>query len=458
MIKQKKFILAFVFSVVFCLTLAGIFRGDLDSQSLVYAQSSPPVAVEVEKSPPVVSPSSVTTPATVTPTKTESSETKVKKADTSKIRIKDIYRFGITEKDPRKQPDRNQVAINDIIALEISNFKSYYENVLCKQADSSCLSKLVLSLEGRKLTTIPAESIEFDKEDAILTFHLRRDKDNDEIWVDLLGNPGLNSSFFDRNTKATVSLRDGAEEKLIVEGKSFQLVRFRPWYIAFWIILIGAVIVACFKEKGSLYSLISERGLEPTNGKKPYSLSRCQMALWLALTIFSYILIYMATGATDTLNESVLGLLGIGAGTTLGARLIDADIDTGQAKSSDGFWKDLLSSPSKQEGLGLHRLQLILWTIVIAVVFVVSVYNRLSMPQLSPTLLALQGIVSGTYLGFKFPENKPDIQRQGILDVGGQGSLVVAGNPSGVVGQSSLVIADPGAGSPLVADNSGAGS
>jgi hypothetical protein len=44
------------------------------------------------------------------------------------------------------------------------------------------------------------------------------------------------------------------------------------------------------------------------------------------------------------------------------------------------------------------------WTLVTGVIFCVSVYNRLAMPDFSPTLLALMGISSATYLGAKIPE------------------------------------------------------
>jgi hypothetical protein len=61
---------------------------------------------------------------------------------------------------------------------------------------------------------------------------------------------------------------------------------------------------------------------------------------------------------------------------------------------------------SDEQGISLHRLQLFVWTLVLGVIFVADVYNRLSMPQFSSTLLGLMGISSGTYLGFKAPENR----------------------------------------------------
>jgi len=50
--------------------------------------------------------------------------------------------------------------------------------------------------------------------------------------------------------------------------------------------------------------------------------------------------------------------------------------------------------------------QVFAWTIVLGIMFISSVYNRLTMPEFSATLLGLMGISSGTYIGFKFPEKQ----------------------------------------------------
>jgi hypothetical protein len=48
----------------------------------------------------------------------------------------------------------------------------------------------------------------------------------------------------------------------------------------------------------------------------------------------------------------------------------------------------------------------LVWTWVLGIIFISSVYHGLQMPQFNPTLLGLMGISSGTYLGFKVPENR----------------------------------------------------
>lgn len=68
-----------------------------------------------------------------------------------------------------------------------------------------------------------------------------------------------------------------------------------------------------------------------------------------------------------------------------------------------GFLLDILADSS---GYSFHRFQIFAWTILLGIMFVSSVYNDLTMPEFSATLLGLMGISSGTYIGFKFPEQK----------------------------------------------------
>jgi hypothetical protein len=71
--------------------------------------------------------------------------------------------------------------------------------------------------------------------------------------------------------------------------------------------------------------------------------------------------------------------------------------------ASAGFLRDILSDSS---GYSFHRFQIFAWTIVLGIIFMSSVYNNLTMPEFSPTLLGLMGLSAGTYIGFKFPEQK----------------------------------------------------
>ena len=148
----------------------------------------------------------------------------------------------------------------------------------------------------------------------------------------------------------------------------------------------------------------------------------------------------------NTLNPSVLVLLGISAGTALGDLLIsqnklvkpnlpataeanpnqaakvpstpfspspDAALDSPSPQPAAvisgqtigrGISSFLLELLSDERGVSFHRLQMLAWTIVLGLVFISDVYYDLTMPDLNSNLLALMGLSSGTYLSFRVPE------------------------------------------------------
>jgi hypothetical protein len=72
-------------------------------------------------------------------------------------------------------------------------------------------------------------------------------------------------------------------------------------------------------------------------------------------------------------------------------------------QQTEGFITDLLTDVN---GISFHRMQMLVWTLVLGLLFVYTVWRRLSMPDFDAALLALTGITAGTYLGFKFPEKQ----------------------------------------------------
>jgi hypothetical protein len=69
--------------------------------------------------------------------------------------------------------------------------------------------------------------------------------------------------------------------------------------------------------------------------------------------------------------------------------------------ASDGFWNDLVTD--ERGAVALDRFQIVAWTIVLGGIFLYEAVWDLTMPEFNATLLALMGISSGTYLGFKLP-------------------------------------------------------
>ena len=75
-------------------------------------------------------------------------------------------------------------------------------------------------------------------------------------------------------------------------------------------------------------------------------------------------------------------------------------------EASKGFWNDLVTDD--RGAVSLDRFQIVAWSLVLGGVFLYSVLWDLTMPQLNATLLALMGISSGTYIGFKLPAAKSE--------------------------------------------------
>jgi len=148
----------------------------------------------------------------------------------------------------------------------------------------------------------------------------------------------------------------------------------------------------------------------------------------------------MVTWDFDTITAGTLGLMGIAAGTAMAGATVDtsknstmaaekaqlqieaasgppftpvragklanriAELDKQLGTSLYVTWLDDLLSDAN--GLSFHRFQIFVRTIVLEVLFVISAYTGSLMPNYSANLLGLMGISAGTYIGFKFPEQK----------------------------------------------------
>jgi hypothetical protein len=286
--------------------------------------------------------------------------------------------------------------------------------------------KLVLYLNGMQLAKVYPEVIFPEKNE--IRFPLERSDSNKETWAKLLSD---SLSKWSRPVEVSLGFENGNP---IPSERLLNLRSVRKWGLVGFAILIVCTGLLLWTYGGRTAAL---RIYGPQSS---YSLAFVQMAFWFFLVISSYFLIWLIIGDHNTINDSILILLGIGSGTALGARIIDAknnkgimatkkalqgellklqqqndpqtvprqteitqqvaDIDAKLSALSEGFLNDLLND---ENGVSLHRLQIVVWTCVLGTVFVVKTYQDLAMPEFSGTLMALMGISSGTYLGFKLP-------------------------------------------------------
>ena len=115
-----------------------------------------------------------------------------------------------------------------------------------------------------------------------------------------------------------------------------------------------------------------------------------------------FLFIWSMTGEIPILPNAVLILAGLGTATHVGSVLVDKSVGgTGDGEATQGILHDLLSD---HDGYSVPRIQMVVWTVVLAFVYVTTVVRTLSMPDFPDSLLALTGISSGSYLLLKMRE------------------------------------------------------
>jgi hypothetical protein len=331
------------------------------------------------------------------------------------------------------------------------------------EADKIARPAFVLYLDGTPFPDLAVSGPTPGQDE--IRFFLDRNAANEKQWTALLRNP---KPF--RDMPLTVGIDKGASvpiEVLPSEVGKFRLTIYDPG-ILFAGGISFLVLVGLFVWMANKSDVMRESGPPPRPAgfglavpRRAYSLSRVQMAVWFFLVAAAFLFIWGITFALDSIIPSVLALIGISAGTGLAATVVDSsktasisaqrdqlvaedeglaaaltafaakpqplDVDdTGKqqlavnrraaiageiadidkqidAPAHESFLIDILSDAN---GISFHRFQMAAWTLILAIVFVISVWNNLAMPDFGATLLGLMGISSGTYIGFKFPEVK----------------------------------------------------
>jgi len=68
---------------------------------------------------------------------------------------------------------------------------------------------------------------------------------------------------------------------------------------------------------------------------------------------------------------------------------------------TNGFFFDIISD---ENGVAIHRFQMVAWTLALGILFLFDLNRNLSMPEFSAAFLGLMGISAGTYAGLKTAE------------------------------------------------------
>jgi hypothetical protein len=327
---------------------------------------------------------------------------------------------------PRQE---GQIGIGDSISFDVTTTQE-----LMDEEGAPEVTDLVLFLDGQALpgthpvvehqTDEPLPSGANDAEEKNqgkdwvvtfrLTFPITRDLSSEkgkESWKKLLGGLGKER----KEVPVSVGLINGPPLPSTYKAEFVRLggTRLGIFLLIAAVLGIGFLVVAA--RTGAL------RDKEPSpkdpagndtisTTERAYSLSRTQVAVWTLLVVYAYLFIWLITGEYNTeIPRTILAILGMSAGTYATAASIDKGKEQGAGdegetvSKTEGVFHDLLSTYA---GASLHRVQFGLWSIVLMIVFIVTVYDTLAMPQFDTSLLGLMGISSAAYAGMKLPEKK----------------------------------------------------
>jgi hypothetical protein len=313
-----------------------------------------------------------------------------------------------------------KVALDEVVEIKVDRLDEW------ARTSGGSAWRLVPYLDGRALSGL--YPIAADLRTNSLQFYLRSTPNSANAW-----NSILRPFTLARPVSLSVGLeqQDPFDTVFKLESHPATLMIVRPqWAVASFVILCTFVISFIWL---SLRTRILMDGTLLPDGSAGlrFSLAKAQLAVWFFVIFSTFLVIWLATGNYDTINSSIVGTLGISAGTAIGDAYIRSNqaglpgaSPTGSAPAAPatllapGFpgWKPwsimahlrrmLREMMCDADGYSIYRFQILAWTAVLPMVFLFSVYYDLTMPAFRPELLYLLGLSSGTFVAHRVPETQ----------------------------------------------------
>lgn len=266
---------------------------------------------------------------------------------------------------------------------------------------------LIVFVDGKpmpiKTTVHVHDAREWVWTDVLLRVPADATTDEARAWREMLSDSGLKG-----HRKVSVSLGDEGA-KLPKQGadiRDMTLRSFQPGWLglgALGLVLLGVGLVIWGWGSG----MLRDRPPTAAEPNPPFSLGRTQMAFWFLLSLGGFLVVWLITGQNSgVMTSGMVALLGISGVTGAAAIAVDRLPPPQGAlqpavQHSSGFLTDILSADG---GIVFHRVQMLAWTLVLGAIFLWKVLWDFTFPTFDQNLLLLSGVVSGVYLGFKFPE------------------------------------------------------
>jgi hypothetical protein len=340
------------------------------------------------------------------------------------------------------------VQLGDTIELTIQGLDKLQTDAECRKSKGLSKRTLVLFLAGQAMKGLTGY-VPQPPAAGKMRYVLAHTEESKAAWALVLAKPWAR----DRTLEVSVGYEDA------YPFNSSATVPFRKlatvWAVLgviFMLVLVGAFIALlwltdmCREGRPAVPSDTAGIASVSLTAYGPFSLSKVQAGIWFLIILGAYIFIVTVThDISGTINTTALTLMGIGAATMVGSAVIttnqgesanaEAQADVARVladriqelktsqqtaatnkelrdleiafrratNQSIGLWNDIVSDAN---GVNFHRFQMAAWTVVLAFIFAVAVTRILAMPDFDSTLLALQGLSAGTYLGLKVSESK----------------------------------------------------
>jgi hypothetical protein len=238
--------------------------------------------------------------------------------------------------------------LGDVITIYVKHLNAWLNDPEHKEQfpKDAQLSDLIPYLDDVPLRGIhPTQefdnSVDRDSEENpqehYLRFTLSRTETSKDGWTQILNRPQ-----FTRPMKVSVGFENGVEMEptYILPNAKNPLNRFDFTIIPpfrFWlgvVLILGAFVIFLYLARWTDIIRDTTAPLRPDK-RLPYSLSRAQMAFWFFLVIGAFFFLWVIIGDIDTINSSILVLLGISASTALAAAFVDSGKLAGAVSESD---------------------------------------------------------------------------------------------------------------------------
>jgi hypothetical protein len=357
-----------------------------------------------------------------------------------------------------EQKSASVVQLGDTIELTITGLDRLIKDIECRQAKALPKRTPILFLAAQPIKGLTGY-LPGPPGEGKIRFDLAHSTGSKTAWALVLANPWITDAPLD----VSMGFEDSYPFKSSAQIPFRKLAVFYGLAGAIFMLVLLALFVGlllctdmCRDGRPAIPSDIVGAGAISRGAYGPYSLSKVQAGIWFLVILGAYILIVAVThDLSGTVNATALTLMGIGAATMVGSTVIQtnqSDVAVAAAAAAQanaarelakrmqdlqaslkgkeetsegaaikksleelgiafkratnqsiGLWKDIISDAN---GVNFHRFQMTAWTVVLASIFAIAVWRVLAMPDFDNTLLALQGLSAGTYLGLKVNESK----------------------------------------------------